>query len=91
VTIGQPGRGVQPPPPPRRGGGDDGTQALGIQYDPTVVDLFCTQAPGLLVYAAAAFDRADLVTVDLAIWRRVQAVNVESALLLAQAFVLVMP
>jgi hypothetical protein len=28
--------------------------------------------------------------VDLAIWRRVQAVNVESALLLAQAFVLVM-
>jgi NAD(P)-dependent dehydrogenase (short-subunit alcohol dehydrogenase family) len=44
----------------------------------------------VLVHAAAAFDRADLASVDLAIWRRVQAVNVESALLLAQAFVLVM-
>jgi NAD(P)-dependent dehydrogenase (short-subunit alcohol dehydrogenase family) len=44
----------------------------------------------VLVHAAAAFDRADLATVDLAIWRRVQAVNVESALLLPQAFVLVM-
>jgi 3-oxoacyl-[acyl-carrier protein] reductase len=41
----------------------------------------------VLVHAAAAFDRADLATVDLALWRRVQAVNVESALLLAQAFV----
>ncbi len=41
----------------------------------------------VLVHAAAAFDRADLATVDLAIWRRVQADNVESALLLAQAFV----
>ena len=41
----------------------------------------------VLVHAAAAFDRADLADVDLASWRRVQAVNVESALLLAQAFV----
>ena len=41
----------------------------------------------VLVHAAAAFDRADLARLDLAIWRRVQAVNVESALLLAQAFV----
>jgi NAD(P)-dependent dehydrogenase (short-subunit alcohol dehydrogenase family) len=41
----------------------------------------------VLVHAAAAFDRADLAAVDLATWRRVQAVNVESALLLAQAFV----
>jgi NAD(P)-dependent dehydrogenase (short-subunit alcohol dehydrogenase family) len=41
----------------------------------------------VLVHAAAAFDRADLAAVDLAAWRRVQAVNVESALLLAQAFV----
>jgi NAD(P)-dependent dehydrogenase (short-subunit alcohol dehydrogenase family) len=41
----------------------------------------------VLVHAAAAFDRADLATMDLAIWRRVQAVNVEAALLLAQAFV----
>jgi len=41
----------------------------------------------VLVHAAAAFDRADLASVDLATWRRVQAVNVESALLLAQAFV----
>ena len=41
----------------------------------------------VLVHAAAAFDRADLARLDLAVWRRVQAVNVESALLLAQAFV----
>ena len=41
----------------------------------------------MLVHAAAAFDRADLARLDLAVWRRVQAVNVESALLLAQAFV----
>jgi NAD(P)-dependent dehydrogenase (short-subunit alcohol dehydrogenase family) len=41
----------------------------------------------VLVHAAAVFDRADLAAVDLATWRRVQAVNVESALLLAQAFV----
>jgi len=41
----------------------------------------------VLVHAAAAFDRADLGRLDLAVWRRVQAVNVESALLLAQAFV----
>jgi NAD(P)-dependent dehydrogenase (short-subunit alcohol dehydrogenase family) len=41
----------------------------------------------VLVHAAAAFDRADLATLDLTAWRRVQAVNVEAALLLAQAFV----
>jgi NAD(P)-dependent dehydrogenase (short-subunit alcohol dehydrogenase family) len=41
----------------------------------------------VLVHAAAAFDRADLAAIDLPTWRRVQAVNVESALLLAQAFV----
>jgi 3-oxoacyl-[acyl-carrier protein] reductase len=40
----------------------------------------------VLVHAAAAFDQAALADVDLAVWRRVQAVNVESALLLAQAF-----
>jgi NAD(P)-dependent dehydrogenase (short-subunit alcohol dehydrogenase family) len=40
----------------------------------------------VLVHAAAAFDRAALPDVDLEVWRRVQAVNVESALLLAQAF-----
>jgi NAD(P)-dependent dehydrogenase (short-subunit alcohol dehydrogenase family) len=40
----------------------------------------------VLVHAAAAFDRADLAGVGLPAWRRVQAVNVESALLLAQAF-----
>lgn len=40
----------------------------------------------VLVHAAACFDRADLASVDLAGWRRVQAVNVESALMLAQAF-----
>jgi NAD(P)-dependent dehydrogenase (short-subunit alcohol dehydrogenase family) len=40
----------------------------------------------VLVHAAAAFDQATLAEVDLATWRRVQAVNVESALLLAQAF-----
>jgi NAD(P)-dependent dehydrogenase (short-subunit alcohol dehydrogenase family) len=41
----------------------------------------------VLVHAAAAFDRADLTAIDLALWRRVQAVNVEAALLLCQAFV----
>jgi 3-oxoacyl-[acyl-carrier protein] reductase len=40
----------------------------------------------ILVHAAACFDRADLANVVLAGWRRVQAVNVEAALLLAQAF-----
>ncbi len=41
----------------------------------------------VLVHAAAAFDRARLSELDLESWRRVQAVNVESALWLAQAFV----
>jgi 3-oxoacyl-[acyl-carrier protein] reductase len=41
----------------------------------------------VLVHAAAVFDKADLATLELSAWRRVQAVNVESALLLAQAFV----
>jgi 3-oxoacyl-[acyl-carrier protein] reductase len=40
----------------------------------------------VLVHAAAAFDRAPLDALDLDTWRRVQAVNVEAALLLAQAF-----
>jgi len=40
----------------------------------------------VLVHAAAAFDRAALADLDAATWRRVQAVNVESALWLAQAF-----
>jgi NAD(P)-dependent dehydrogenase (short-subunit alcohol dehydrogenase family) len=38
----------------------------------------------VLVHAAAAFDRADLAEIDSATWRRVQAVNVESALWLCQ-------
>jgi 3-oxoacyl-[acyl-carrier protein] reductase len=41
----------------------------------------------VLVHAAAAFDQADLAAVRLTGWRAVQAVNVEAALLLAQAFV----
>lgn len=40
----------------------------------------------VLVHAAAAFDQMRLVTLDLDAYRRVQAVNVESGLLLAQAF-----
>lgn len=40
----------------------------------------------VLVHAAADFDQASLADVDLATWRRVQAVNVEAPLLLAQAF-----
>ena len=40
----------------------------------------------VLVHAAAAFDRASLTELDRDTWRRVQAVNVESALWLAQAF-----
>lgn len=38
----------------------------------------------VLVHAAAAFDRASLADLDLATWRRVQSVNVESALWLCQ-------
>jgi len=41
----------------------------------------------VLVHAAAAFDRAPLADLDPRTWRRVQAVNVESALWLAQAVV----
>ncbi len=40
----------------------------------------------VLVHAAACFDRATLAELTLESWRRVQAVNVESALLLIQAF-----
>jgi NAD(P)-dependent dehydrogenase (short-subunit alcohol dehydrogenase family) len=40
----------------------------------------------VLVHAAAAFDQMRLATLDLGAYRRVQAVNVESGLLLAQAF-----
>jgi 3-oxoacyl-[acyl-carrier protein] reductase len=39
----------------------------------------------VLVHAAAAFDRASLADLDGETWRRVQAVNVESVLWLAQA------
>src|SRR5271169_4122888 len=39
----------------------------------------------VLVHAAAAFDRAALPDLDPRTWRRVQAVNVESAVWLAQA------
>lgn len=38
----------------------------------------------VLVHAAAAFDRATLANLDADTWRRVQAVNVESALWLCQ-------
>jgi len=41
----------------------------------------------VLVHAAAAFDRAPLLDLEPHVWRRVQAVNVESALWLAQAVV----
>jgi NAD(P)-dependent dehydrogenase (short-subunit alcohol dehydrogenase family) len=41
-------------------------------------------ARDVLVHAAAAFDRASLAELDAATWRRVQAVNVESALWLCQ-------
>src|ERR1017187_6515777 len=40
-----------------------------------------------LVHSAAAFDLADITHLDSSLWRHVQAVNVESALWLAQAFV----
>jgi len=39
----------------------------------------------VLVHAAAAFDRAPLHSLDIDTWRRVQAVNVESALWLCRA------
>ncbi len=41
----------------------------------------------VLVHAAAAFDRAALPDLDLELWRRVQAVNVESIVWLAQELV----
>jgi len=41
----------------------------------------------VLVHAAAAFDRASLLDLEPRAWRRVQSVNVESALWLAQAVV----
>ena len=40
----------------------------------------------VLVHAAAAFEQGELHELDLETWRRVQAVNVEAALVLAQAF-----
>jgi NAD(P)-dependent dehydrogenase (short-subunit alcohol dehydrogenase family) len=41
----------------------------------------------VLVHSAATFDLADLAHIDSTLWRHVQAVNVESILWLAQAFV----
>jgi NAD(P)-dependent dehydrogenase (short-subunit alcohol dehydrogenase family) len=41
----------------------------------------------VFVHAAAAFDRASLLDLEPRAWRRVQSVNVESALWLAQAVV----
>jgi 3-oxoacyl-[acyl-carrier protein] reductase len=41
----------------------------------------------ILVHAAAALDQADLDSVDSALWRRVQAVNVEAAVWLCQELV----
>lgn len=41
----------------------------------------------VLVHAAATFERFTLDNLDLEVWRRVQAVNVESLLLLSEAFV----
>ena len=41
----------------------------------------------VLVHAAATFAFGPLADVELDVWRRIQAVNVESALLLTQAFV----
>jgi len=40
----------------------------------------------VFVHCAAVFDRAAIAGLDAATWRRVQAVNVESALWLVQAF-----
>jgi NAD(P)-dependent dehydrogenase (short-subunit alcohol dehydrogenase family) len=40
----------------------------------------------VLVHCAAVFGQGDLANVDLGTWRLVQAVNVESPVLLAQAF-----
>src|ERR1700759_3657296 len=41
----------------------------------------------VFVHAAATFAFGPLEQVDLDVWRQIQAVNVESALLLTQAFV----
>jgi NAD(P)-dependent dehydrogenase (short-subunit alcohol dehydrogenase family) len=58
------------------------------QVRAAAAEVLCQQGRcDILVHSAAAFDRADLASVELAGWRRVQAINVEAALLLAQAFV----
>lgn len=71
--------------PPRREAADFHSVDLA---DPAAVTAVAERigACDAFVHAAAAFDRFDLAGLDLATWRAVQAVNVEAALLLAQAF-----
>jgi NAD(P)-dependent dehydrogenase (short-subunit alcohol dehydrogenase family) len=63
---------------------DLGTEASTRRAAAEILDQFgrCD----VFVHAAAAFDLATLADLDAATWRHVQAVNVESALWLAQAF-----
>jgi 3-oxoacyl-[acyl-carrier protein] reductase len=63
---------------------DLGDEASTRRAAAEVLDRFCRC--DVLVHAAAAFDAMSLADLDAATWRRVQAVNVESALWLAQAF-----
>ena len=56
--------------------------------DPAAIESAVAAIGGcdVLVHAAASFEHASLAGLDLDTWRRVQAVNVEAVLLLAQAF-----
>jgi 3-oxoacyl-[acyl-carrier protein] reductase len=63
----------------------EGEFAVDLGDEPAVRTIAKRVGPrDVLVHAAAAFDRAALADIDLATWRRVQAVNVESALWLCQ-------
>ena len=73
------------------GGADPGGGADAIRVDLADAEAVAAAAEqigacGVLVHAAAAFDRFDLAGLDLGALRRVQAVNVEAGLILARAF-----
>jgi NAD(P)-dependent dehydrogenase (short-subunit alcohol dehydrogenase family) len=64
----------------------EGQFAVDLGDEPAVRGIAERLGPrDVLVHAAAAFDRASLADLDVATWRHVQAVNVESALWMCQA------
>jgi NAD(P)-dependent dehydrogenase (short-subunit alcohol dehydrogenase family) len=63
-----------------------GEFAVDLAQEQAVRDVAQRLGPrDVVVHAAATFERAGLADLDLATWRHVQAVNVESALWLCQA------